>query len=197
MEAEFIIGFGAPGVAALAFGHLLVGGAFDDAKPDGFGDELIDGVEFLPEGEGFFLAGVLPPGEFLLGGLGEEGGFPALAGLAAAAVIDEDVAHGEGGQAQEMFAVEDAAMEAVEAEVEFGDQAGGLDGTAYGFVADEFGGDAAQGGIDEAIGEGTCGGVAILAEGEQLGEAGFGHGGAMHALIVIFAWGRRGGSMND
>lgn len=174
-------------MAALVLGHFLVGSAFNDAEPDGFGNDGIDGVEFLPEGEGFFLAEILPGGEFLLLGLGEEGGFPAFAGLAAATVVDEDVAHGEGGQAEEVFAVEDAALEADEAEVELGDQAGGLDGTTYGFVADEAGGDAAQGGIDEAKGEGACGGVAILAEGEQLGEAWFGHGGAMHALLVIFA----------
>lgn len=132
-------------------GDLFAFEATEVAKFDDLGFAGVEAGEFF-QGvvEGDDLGGVI-------GGVDElffEGDFleaaAAFGGIAGAGVVDEDVAHGAGGDAEEVGAGVGVEVVGVgEAKVRFVDKGGGGEGMAGRFAAEEGAGDAAEFVVDE------------------------------------------------
>ncbi len=122
--------------AILADGEFVEGEFFGEAEPDGIGGEGVEGAEGFEGGvEGVVLFG----GE---GGLvvgveeaGDGGDVVAGADLAGAAAVGKDLAHGAGGEVEEVIAGEDGEVAEVELHVGLVNEYGGGDGAGADFAA--------------------------------------------------------------
>jgi hypothetical protein len=137
-----------------SFGDIEDGGGFGVGGA-GEGDEFeeldfagVDGGEFIEGGvDGEEVGGGVTDG----GELGEGDLLAAVAfeAFAAAGVIDEDAAHGAGGDGEEVVAVDEVDFGVgLEAEVGFVDEGGGGEGVAGAFAAELLAGDGAELGVE-------------------------------------------------